>query len=78
MAETEETKAAIEYWDRVAATSKRRAAQETVERNLDRAEERQARERPAEISQERWRLRSCAAIRSRGGRVFCCDCHCCP
>jgi hypothetical protein len=53
MAETEETKAAIEYWDRVAATSKRRAAQETVERNLDRAEERQARERAAEISQER-------------------------
>lgn len=52
MAETEETKAATEYWDRIAATSKRRAAQETVERNLDRAEERQAHERAAEISQE--------------------------
>jgi hypothetical protein len=38
MAESEETQAAIEYWDRVAASSKRRAAQETVERNLDRAE----------------------------------------
>ena len=55
MADSEETQAAIEYWDRVAASSKRRAAQETVERNLDRAEgeERQARERGTEISQER-------------------------
>jgi hypothetical protein len=53
MADSEETQAAIEYWDRVAASSKRRAAQETVERNLDRAEETKARERAAEISQER-------------------------
>jgi hypothetical protein len=53
MADSEETQAAIEYWDRVAASSKRRVAQETIERNLDRAEERQARERAAEISQER-------------------------
>jgi hypothetical protein len=53
MAESEETKAAVEYWDRVAANSKRRADAETVERNRDRAAERDARERAAEISLER-------------------------
>ena len=39
MAESEETKAAVEYWDRVAANSKRRADAGTVERNRDRAAE---------------------------------------
>jgi hypothetical protein len=53
MAETEKTKTAIEYWDRVAANSKRRADAETVERNRDQAKERDARERAAEISLER-------------------------
>lgn len=53
MAESEETKAAVEYWDRVAARSKRRADAETVERSRDRAAERDARERAAEISLER-------------------------
>lgn len=48
MAEGEETKAAVEYWDRVAACSKRRADAETAERNRDRAEEREARKRAAE------------------------------
>ena len=53
MAESDETKAAIEYWDRVAATSKGRADAETVERNRDRAEERDAGERGAEFSRGR-------------------------
>jgi len=53
MAETDETKAAVGYWDRIAANSKRRANVETVERNRDRAAEREARERAAEISLER-------------------------
>jgi hypothetical protein len=53
MAETDETKAAVEYWDRVAANSKRRADVETVERNRDRAAERDARDRAAEINLER-------------------------
>jgi hypothetical protein len=53
MAESEETKAAVEYWDRVAASSKRRADAETAERNRDRAEEREARKRAAELGRGR-------------------------
>ena len=39
MAESEETKAAVEYWDRVAASAKRGTNAQTVERNPDRAGE---------------------------------------
>ena len=53
MAESEETQAAIEYWDRVAASAKRGADTQTVERNRDHARERNSRERAAEISLER-------------------------
>jgi hypothetical protein len=53
MAESEETKAALEYWDRVAASSKRRVGMETVDRNRDQAEEREARKRAAELSRGR-------------------------
>ena len=53
MADSEETKAAIEYWDRVATSSKRRVDAETVDRNRDRAEEREARKRAAELSRGR-------------------------
>jgi hypothetical protein len=53
MVETEEAKAAVEYWDRVAASAKRGADTETAERNRDRARERNARERAAEIGLER-------------------------
>ena len=38
MAETEETKAAVEYWDRVAASPKRGTNAQTIDRNLDNAE----------------------------------------
>ena len=37
MAESDETKAAVAYWERVAASSKRKADAETAERNRDRA-----------------------------------------
>jgi hypothetical protein len=53
MAETEETKAAIEYWDRVAASGKRGTDQETVERNPDRAPEREERVSAARHSRRR-------------------------
>jgi hypothetical protein len=53
MAESDETKAAVEYWDRVAASAKRRAAEETVERNRDRAAEREARKRAGELGRGR-------------------------
>jgi hypothetical protein len=53
MAESDETKAAVEYWDKVAARAKRRADAETAERNRDQTAERDARERTAEISLER-------------------------
>ena len=53
MAESEETKAAVEYWDRVAAIATQRTAEETVERNRDRAAEREARKRAAELSRVR-------------------------
>jgi hypothetical protein len=39
MAESEETKAAVEYWDRVAASAKRGTKAETVEHNPGRGEE---------------------------------------
>jgi len=45
MAESEENKAAVEYWDRVAASSKGRADAEAINRNRDRAEEKEARRR---------------------------------
>ena len=63
MAETEETKAGVEYWDRVAASAKRGANPqtvdrnpadaETVERNPDRAEESEERDRAARRSRRR-------------------------
>ena len=53
MADSDENKAAIEYWDRVAASAKRGADAQTVERNRDRSRERNSRERAAEISLER-------------------------
>lgn len=53
MPETEETKAAVEYWDQVAASSKRRAVEETAERNPDRTEQREALKRAAALSRER-------------------------
>ena len=63
MAETEETKAGVEYWDRVAASAKRStnpqtvdrnpADAETVERNPDRAEESEERDRAARRSRRR-------------------------
>ena len=63
MAETEETKAGVEYWDRVAASAKRGtnpqtvdrnpADAETVERNPDRAEESEERDRAARRSRRR-------------------------
>jgi len=52
MADSEANKAAIEYWDRVAASAKRGADTETAERNRDRARERSALARAAEISLE--------------------------
>jgi len=51
MADSDANKAAIEYWDRVAASAKRGADTQTVER--DRSRERNSRERAAEISLER-------------------------
>jgi hypothetical protein len=63
MTETEETRAGVEYWDRVVAGAKRGTnAQtidrncinaETVERNLDRAEESEERDRAARRSRRR-------------------------
>lgn len=53
MPDTDETKAAVEYWDRVAASSKRRADTDTVQRNKDRAVDKDARDRAAAISLER-------------------------
>jgi hypothetical protein len=38
MADSEETKAAVEYWDRVAATTKRDTNAQTVDRNPDNVE----------------------------------------
>jgi hypothetical protein len=38
MADSEKTKAAVEYWDRVAASAKRGTNAQTVDRNLDNAE----------------------------------------
>ena len=38
MADSEETKAAVEYWDRVAASPKRGTNAQTVDRPLDNAE----------------------------------------
>jgi hypothetical protein len=54
MADSDANKAAIEYWDRVAASAKRADAQ-TVDRDRDRdrSRERNSRERAAEISLER-------------------------
>lgn len=49
MADSDANKAAIEYWDRVAASAKRGADAQTVDRDRDR----KARERAAEISLER-------------------------
>ena len=48
MADSEANKAAIEYWDRVAASAKRGADAETVERDRD---------RPAEAERARARRR---------------------
>ena len=38
MADSEETKAAVEYWDGVAATARRGTNVQTVDRNLENAE----------------------------------------
>jgi hypothetical protein len=51
MADSDANKAAIEYWDRVAASGKRGADPQTVDRS--RSRERNSRERAAEISLER-------------------------
>jgi hypothetical protein len=64
MADSEETKAAVEYWDRVAASAKRGTTSQTVdskpdnaetlERNTDdRAEEREERNSAAKRSRRR-------------------------
>jgi hypothetical protein len=55
MADSDANKAAIEYWDRVAASGKRGADAQTVDRDRDRdrSRERNSRERAAEISIER-------------------------
>ena len=53
MADSDANKAAIEYWDRVAASAKRGADTQTVDRDRDRSRERNSRERAAEISLER-------------------------
>ena len=53
MADSDANKAAIEYWDRVAASAKRGADAQTVDRDRDRSRERNSRERAAEISLER-------------------------
>jgi len=61
MADSEETKAAVEYWDRVAATAKRGTNAQTVDRNLDNAE---TVERNPDRAEER-EERNSAARRSR-------------
>lgn len=53
MADSDANKAEIEYWDRVAASGKRGADAQTVDRDRDRSRERNSRERAAEISLDR-------------------------
>jgi hypothetical protein len=57
MADSEETKAAVEYWDRVAASAKRGSRVEPVNQTPelipDRAEEREERNRTARRSRQR-------------------------
>jgi hypothetical protein len=53
MAESDENKAAVEYWDRVAESAKRPADAETVAHNRDRAEERETRKRTGTLSRRR-------------------------
>jgi hypothetical protein len=63
MADSDETKAAVEYWDRVAASAKRgtnawtvdrnSANAETVERNPDRPEESEERNSATRRSRQR-------------------------
>ena len=53
MAETEKSKAAVEYWDQVAASAKRRTNAQTVERNPDRAGESEEPDRAARRSRRR-------------------------
>ena len=61
MAETEEAKAAVEYWDRVAASAKRGTNAQTVDRNPDNVE---TVERSPDQAEER-EERNSAARRSR-------------
>ena len=61
MAETEETKAGVEYWDRVAASAKRGTNPQTVDRNPADAETVERNPGGGEESEERDR----AARRSR-------------
>ncbi|HEV2099291.1 MAG TPA: hypothetical protein VGR45_10240 [Stellaceae bacterium] len=63
MADSDETKVAVEYWDRVAASAKRGTNAQTVDGNLanaetaeripDRAEEREERNSTARRSRQR-------------------------
>ena len=61
MAETEETRAGVEYWDRVAASAKRSTNPQTVDRNWANAETVERNPGGGEESEERDR----AARRSR-------------
>jgi hypothetical protein len=61
MADSEETKAAAEYWDRVAASAKRGTTSQTIDRNPDNAENVERNTDRAEEREER----NSAARRSR-------------
>jgi hypothetical protein len=61
MADSDETKAAVEYWDRVAASAKRGTNAQTADRNPDNVE---AIERTPDRAEER-EERNGAARRSR-------------
>ena len=62
MADSEETKAAVEYWDRVAASAKRGTNSQTVDSNPDNAE---TLERNTDDRAEEREERNSAARRSR-------------